>query len=405
MPPFQYQGRNAEGKKVSGTIETYSTNDVVAFLKVHNIIPISITKAKKKYKLSTILQITYSKIRNADLMNFCRQMATLISAGVPMLDALKQLATSSPSQSLATVLGKVYQGVVSGKNFSLAIKEHPKIFSPLFVSIVEAGENTGHLNEAFSQLATYLEVSITNRRRLATTVRYPISVIIAIIVAITVMNILVIPKFKDIFSYFSATLPLPTRILIGTSNFITGYWLYLIIIVIGIVILIPRLLRIPRIHYFWDKYKLNIPIFGAIQKRIILTQFTWTLSMILKSGVPIIKGMTLASTSTGNAYFTEQILLIRDSLEQGTSFYQATIDSKLFPAIVLQMISIGEETGKLDSLLDEISKYYEREIDYDIKRLNDTIEPIMLAFVGGMVLLLALGIYLPMWNLIKVVKM
>lgn len=409
MAIFRYQGRNANGQKVNGTLDAISLNDTVSFLKNNGIIPLSIERVEKESLLKKLFKtnqpITLQKIKKEDILNFCRQMSTLVAAGVPALDALRQLSLSTPSKPLANAIGEVANSIIAGRTLAASMREHTKIFPPIFVNIIDVGENTGKLDEAFMQLATYLEVSITNRKRMMTTIRYPITVVTAILVAIIVMNILVIPKFKYIFSHFGANLPTPTLILVATSDFMVNHWPFLVFCVVALFIAIPKLLLVPKIRFFWDKYKLHIPIFGNLQQRIILSQFTWTLSLILRAGVPIIRGIALSANATGNAYFTRQILTIGSNIEQGSSFHQAASLSKLFPGTVLQMISIGEETGKLDELLTEVSRYYEREVDYDIKRLNDLVEPILLAGVGALVLLLALGIYLPMWDLIKAVKM
>ena len=405
MANFHYQGRDLNGQKTSGNLEANNISDAVTYLRSHNIIPISIDPVKNKIELlSLIKNLTLTKVKPQELMSFCRQISTLISAGVPVIDALTQLAKSSTSKTLGKALDEIAKEIIAGKSLAIAMANYPKIFSPIFMSIVDIGENTGKLNEAFKQLSNYLEVSITNHRRLKTTTRYPITVVIAIIIATVVMNVLVIPKFKDIFIRFGDELPVPTKILIVSSNIIINYWQYIILGIIILAIAIPRILKIPKIRYYFDKYKLKIPIFGKIQNRIILAQFTWTLSLILNSGLPIIKGLILSSSASGNTYFTDKINTLKNSIEQGTSFYQAALQSQLFPMTVLQMIEIGEETGQLDNLLNEVSQYYDREIDYDIRTLNDVVEPVLLAMVGGMVLLLALGVYLPMWDLIKVVK-
>ncbi len=405
MKNFYYQGRDIKGQKISGYLEASNISDVVNYLKIRNITPLNIEPVKYKINLRKILtKITTGKVNQTDLMSFCRQISTLIAAGVPVIEALKQLALSSPSKKLGIALNEIAKEIVAGKSLHLAMSNYPNIFSPIFLSIVDVGENTGRLNETFKQLSSYIEISITNHRRLMTTTRYPLIVMIAITIAMLFMNVLVIPKFSDLFSRYGAQLPLPTKILISSSNFVLSYWPFLLITFIALIIATPYILRIPKIRFYYDKYKLKIPVFGNIQVRIILAQFTWTLSLVLSSGLPIIKGMKLASKASGNTFFAKKIAAIGDSIEGGANFYQAATSSNLFPLTVLQMIAIGEETGQLDQLLNDISQYYDKEIDYDIRTINDVVEPMLLVLVGGMVLLLALGIYLPMWDLIKVAK-
>lgn len=218
------------------------------------------------------------------------------------------------------------------------------------------------------------------------------------------MNFLVIPKFAVMFDKFQLQLPLATRIIIGSSNLMLNYKYFIIIAMIFTFFGWQKLLKIPGIHYLWDKYKLRIPIFGDLQQRITLSQFTWTFSLIISSGVPIIKGIELASNSTTNSYFSLQLMKMKTAIENGESLSQAAIATGLFTPITIQMIEVGEESQKLDKILSDIAKYYDDEIDYDLKRLNELIEPVLLLLIGGMILILALGIYFPMWDLIKMAK-
>lgn len=219
-----------------------------------------------------------------------------------------------------------------------------------------------------------------------------------------VMNFMVIPKFSMMFDKFNLELPLATRIIMASSNFMVNNKILLLIAIIGLFLGINSLLKIPTVRYFWDKYKLHLPVFGDLQRRIILSQFTWTFSLILHSGVPIIKWIGLASNATENVYFSEQLLKIRSSIEHGENLSHAAIASGLFTPITIQMIEVGEESEKLDEVLSEVAKYYDAEIDYDLKRLNELIEPILLVIIDAMILVLALGIYFPMWDLIKIAK-
>ena len=218
------------------------------------------------------------------------------------------------------------------------------------------------------------------------------------------MNIFVIPKFAAMFSTFNLELPLATRLIMGSSNFMANNKLILSISAGVLFFGLRRLLKVPAIRFFWDKYKLRLPVFGALQKRIVVSQFAWTFSLIIRSGVHIIKGIELASNSTENAYFGKHLLKMGDAIEHGKSLFQAAAASNLFTPIFIQMIGVGEESEKLDEVLSEIDKYYDTEVDYDLKRLNQLIEPIVLAIIGGMILILALGIYFPLWDLIKVAQ-
>ncbi|MBU0744864.1 MAG: type II secretion system F family protein [Gammaproteobacteria bacterium] len=408
---FYYQGRNTNGKTITGNIEANKLEEVVSHLNQQGITPINITPIKKlpfkSLNLSAILSsfgIILHKVEPYRIMNFCRQLAILNEAGLSIIKSINKLSQSTNSAPLRKVLSQVANDIAAGTTLSDALKRHPDTFSPILINIINIGENTGRLNEALKHLGDYIEASIANRRRLISAIRYPIFVLIAATAAIFVMNFLVIPKFSLMFAKFNLELPLATRIIIGSSDFMINNKIILTASFIIIFFGIKRLLKIPGVHYFWDKNKLHLPVFGNLQKRILLSQFTWTFSLILRSGVPIIKGINLASNSTENLYFSVQLLKMRSAIEHGENLSRASIASGLFTPMTIQMIEVGEESEKLDESLAEIAKYYDAEIDYDLRRLNELVEPILLIAIGGIVLILALGIYFPLWDLIKIAK-
>ena len=404
---FKYKGRDSTGNIIVGDLKANAIEDVITHLKKHDITPINIEPAKK---YSAGLKKLFSSgddffdIEPYHIMNFYRQLATLNNAGLPIIKSLNKLSQSSSSRRLSIILYTVANDVAAGTTLSNAFKKHPNAFSPLAINIVDIGENTGRLSESLIYLGSYVEASIANKRRLSSATRYPMFVLIAVSAAVVIMNIFVIPKFSEMFAKFHLDLPLSTRIIMGSSNFMVNYKYFILLAAIFIFFGIKQVLKIPSVHYFWDKYKLYIPVFGDLQKRIVLSQFTWTFSLIIRSGIPIIKGIGLASNSTENVYFGEQLLKLRDAIEHGENLSQAAVASGLFTPITIQMIEVGEESEKLDETLSEVAKYYDAEIDYDLKRLNELIEPILLAVVGGLILILALGIYFPLWDLIKVAK-
>jgi MSHA biogenesis protein MshG len=404
---FHYKGRNQNGHTISGDLSVSSVDEVVSYLEKRDIVPIHIKPINKSaINISKLLSLNLgkNKVDIYDLMNFCRQLAALNGAGIPLIKAINQLSQSSNSRFLGETLSTIADDISAGLNLGSALKKHPDAFSPIAVNIITLGENTGHLNEALLQLGNYLESTMANRRRLLSAIRYPSFVIIATMLAMIIMNFFVIPKFITIFSNFRIELPLATRIIIKSSNFMTNNWPILLTVIICLFFAGFRLLKIPSIRYVWDKHKLSLPIIGDLQKRIILSQFTWTFSLILRSGVPIIQGITLASDSTENSYFSKQLLMIGDAIDHGENFSRAATISGLFTPTTIQMIEVGEESGRLDELLAEIAKYYDVEIDYDLRRLDELIEPILLTIIGAMVLILALGIYLPMWDLVQAIK-
>lgn len=410
---FHYEGRDSSGNLVSGDLTANTIEDVLSHLEKHNIVPTDIQATKKSIFNSQDSPSVYVLLRELmgnhevelhETLSFCRQLAALNSAGVPLIKAINQLAQSSDSPLLKNILLTVAKDIAAGLDLGASLKKHSGAFSQIVINTIEIGEKTGHLNEVLHQLSNYLEATIINRRNLMSALRYPILVVVAIISAMIIISFFVIPKFMAIFAHFKAKLPLPTVIVMALSQFLVNHWIMLLAITCGIILGIYQLLKIPAIHYLWDKKKLSLPILGHLQKRIILSQFSWTFSLVLRSGIPLIQGLILAADSTGNLYVSKQLLEISDNIQHGEPFSRAAAMSDLFIPTVVQMIAVGEEGGKLDELISEIAKYYDSEVSYDIRRLNELIEPILLAFLGVMILILALSVYLPMWDLISVVK-
>ena len=404
---FHYDGRDSSGHSISGDLTVNTVDDVVSYLRKHNIVPVNIQIVKKRtISLRDLASISIGKkeVPLHDIMNFCRQLAALNGAGVPLIKAIKQLTQSASSPVLKNILATVADDIAAGFNLANSLKKHPNAFPPLVSNTIEVGENTGHLNEVLLQLSTYLETTIINRRNLVSAVRYPLFVIGAVVAAMIIVDFFVMPKFGALFSHFHTQLPLPTRIIMATSTFMVNHWMVLVVAVFCIVVGARQLLKMQKVIYYWDKKKLSLPVIGGIQRRILLSQFAWTFSLVLRSGLPIIKGLVLASNSTGNFYFSKQLLIMSGAIEHGGTFSQAAVKSLLFTPMVVQMIEVGEESGKLDELIGDIAKYYDAEVSYDMKRLNESIEPILLGIIGSMVLMLALAVYLPMWDLIEVIK-
>lgn len=404
---YYYVGRTNSGDAVSGKLEAENVEAVITYLSSRNITPLNIEASKKisqGTKKHSIFGISLTKIKPVHIMNLCRQLATLNGVGLPITKALDKLAKSTEINELKTALEIIAGNVAAGMTLSNALRKHPKIFSEIIINMVEVGENTGNLSESLIHLSKHIEASIDNRRRLVSAIRYPLFVVIASVTAMLVMNFLIIPKFADMFNKFNLELPLATRIIIASSNFLINNKDLLLFSLVGSLLLTKWMLTLPKIKTFWDRYKLYLPIFGSIQKRILVSQFAWAFSLILKAGIPIVKAIGLASGSVNNSYFSSQLLGIKKALEHGESFSTAAIHSNLFAPIVLQMIEIGEEGQSLDNTLYEVARHYDAEVDYELGRLNKLIEPILLVALGGIVLILVLGIYFPMWDLIKVAQ-
>ena len=287
---------------------------------------------------------------------------------------------------------------------AVALHAHPKVFTTLFISMVSVGENTGQLDQAFRQLAGYLELERETRKRIKQATRYPLFVLIAMSVALVVINLLVIPAFAKVFEQFKADLPWPTQVLIGTSQFFQDLWWLLLLLFGGGLYAFFKWIETDAGALKWDATKLRLPIVGGIFERIALARFTRTFAMMYRAGVPLLQTLSINSASVGNKYIGQAILGMRESVERGEALTRSASASGLFTPLVLQMMAVGEETGALDDLFVEVADFYEQEVDYDLKQLADAIEPILIVAMGVMVLILALGVFLPMWELASAAK-
>jgi MSHA biogenesis protein MshG len=280
----------------------------------------------------------------------------------------------------------------------------PKVFSPLFVSMIHVGENTGRLDEALLQLANYYEQEVETRKRIKTAMRYPTFVISFIMVAMFVLNVKVIPQFSSMFARFGVDLPLPTRILIATSEFFVNYWMMMMVAMVAMGFAFKAWLNTANGREKWDKFRLRMPVVGELVNRAQLSRFSRTFALMLKAGVPLNQSLALSAEALGNKFLENRLLEMKSSIEAGGTISSTAINSGVFTPLVIQMISVGEETGRIDELLLEVADFYDREVDYDLKTLTARIEPILLVIVAGMVLILALGIFLPMWGMLDAIK-
>lgn len=408
MSQFHYTGRDAQGAKVSGTLEGASRDSVANILQAQQITPLTIDEQAGQSSAELLAQLRQRLRRRRidldELIIFCRQMNSLTKAGVPIIRAIAGLAETNRNLYMRDVLQSVREDLESGVSMATALSNHPKVFNALFVSMISVGENTGQLDQAFRQLSSYLELERETRKRIGQATRYPLFVMIAMAVALVVINLLVIPAFAKVFEQFHAQLPLPTRILIGTSQFFQDYWWLLLLIVGGGIYAFLRWIETDAGELFWDRIKLRLPIIGGIFERVALARFTRTFAMMFRAGVPLLQALSINSASVGNRHIGQAVLSMREGVERGESLTRTATNSGLFTPLVLQMMAVGEETGALDALFIEVADFYEQEVDYDLKQLADAIEPILIVAMGILVLILALGVFLPMWELASVAK-
>lgn len=411
MAAFRFTGRDAQGQKVSGVRQAASAEALAGELLAERITPLTIEaqaastaggSADVLRQLNRLLG--RERVSLEELIIFCRQMHSLSKAGVPILRAMGGLADSTRNPYFGEVLREVRADLEAGNGLGVALSSHPRVFTPLFISMVSVGENTGQLDLAFKQLAGYLDMERETRKRIQQATRYPLFVLLAMGVALVVINLLVIPAFSKVFAQFKSELPLPTRILIGFSEFTQQWWWLIALALAGGLVLLLRWLQTEPGARLWDRYKLRLPIVGGIFERIALARFTRTFAMMYRAGLPLLQALAINSNTVGNRHIGQAILAMRDGVERGESLTRGAVASGLFTPLVLQMLAVDEETGALDDLFIEVADFYEQEVDYDLKRLADSIEPILIVAMGGMVLVLALGVFLPMWELSAATK-
>lgn len=405
MTAFAWKGRNPAGELVQGQLEGDSDEAVAAQLLAIGVTPLAIT-AGVAASAAAVLKadgpwqnLRQAPVNDEDLLLFSRQMHTLQKAGVPILRALAGLQASTPKQSLIRLLADLRASLDQGRELAVAMARHPRVFNGFYVAMIRVGEMTGRLTEAFDRLAEHLEFELDTRARIKQALRYPIMVTVAIGLALVAVNLFVIPTFANVFAAFKAELPLMTRVLLGFSGWTVRWWPLLLALAIGAGWGFKAWVATPEGRYRWDRFKLRLPIAGPIVLKATLARFARSFAMASKSGVPITRAMTVVAQTVDNAWIGRRIEEMRDGVERGESITRCATAAGFFTPVVLQMIAVGEETGELDTLLVEVAQMYERETDYAIKGLSAAIEPILLAVIGAIVLVLALGVFMPLWSL------
>ena len=403
MPQFAYRGRDATMQPVQGLLDVASARQAAEQLAGMGIVPVAIDLFTPPVDASHTLRQFFSQraVGDEELQLFTRQMHTLLRAGVPILRALQGLQESTQHAGMRTMLAELRQALDSGVELSQAMARHPKVFDRFFVAMVRVGETTGQLTEIFDSLHAHLDFQRFMREQVNAALRYPKFVIMAMLVAVVVVNIFVIPAFAKVFENLKTELPLMTRVLLGASKFMLAAWPAMLVAAAGAAVGWRALLRTPRGALWWDQCKLHLPVAGKLLRKSALSRACRSLAMVLRSGVPVLDGLQLAATVTENRWMENAILGMRSSIERGESVLSASRKAGIFTPIVLQMIMVGEESGTLDEMLDEVGRMYQREVEYELKTMSQQIEPILIFFLGALVLVLALGVFMPMWDLGK----
>jgi MSHA biogenesis protein MshG len=399
---FNYRGKDSQGGVQQGVLAASSADAAASDLMRRGITPLSIRELQESNSLGDRIAkspLFRKKISLDELIVFCRQMYALTKAGIPLIRTMRGLADTTRSPELGEVLDDVTTRLEGGATMAAAMQAHPKVFSDLFIAMIHVGENTGQLDDAFKRLSDILELERDTKRRLSQAMRYPTFVLIALFGALMVVNFFVIPKFSAVFSKLGADLPFLTQVLVATSSFLLAYWYVMLAFIVIGVILLKQWKATTQGRVTWDRYKLKMPIIGPLLELITLARFARNFASMLAAGMPVTNALTVVADATDNAWIAKHIKEMRYGIERGESLLRTARQSDMFTPLILQMIAVGEETGSVDDMLVSVADFYDEDVDYGLKRLAESIEPILIVAMGVLVLILALGVFLPIWDL------
>lgn len=394
-----------------GFLEGLSPAAVADSLAGQGIIPLSISPAPHNARAAGAaaggksgaikIELFKQKVEHIDTLIFTKQIYTLLKAGVPIMRSLTGLQESSTNPSMKQVIQEVRESLDSGRELSVSMARHPRIFSPFYLSMVRIGEMTGRLEEIFIRLAEHMEFERFMKEQVKSALRYPSFVVAAMVGAMVVVNLFVIPAFAKVFAGFNAELPLMTRILLGFSAFMVKWWYIMLGGVAAAGAGFRGWIGTTNGRYQWDRIKLSIPIAGKIIRKATLARFARSFALATRSGVPILQALTTVALTVDNDFIARKVEGMREGVERGESIMRTAGSANVFTPVVMQMIAVGEESGSLDQMMEEIAEMYQNEVEYELKTLAQQIEPILIVVLGAMVLVLALGIFLPLWDLGK----
>ena len=404
MPIFRYTARNAQGKIVQGLLEVATQDALMRSLRTQGLLVTSVTLTGGGQAQKSGWRKWGVRVKLDDLIIFSRQLATMVSAGLPLIESLDVLGQQMENPALKDVIVTVQKDVEAGSTLTAAIDKHPKVFSELFVSMVKAGEASGMLDGILSQLATYLEKSGALARKVKGAMVYPAVVSGVAILITTFIIMVIIPKFELIYKSMNVNLPFPTRVLLGLSRIMVHYFYVVLILVVCGGYLFHRYLRTEKGRLWFDNLKLNLPIFGELFKKVAVAKFTRTLSTLVRSGVNIIQSLEIVAKTSGNIIIERAILKTKLSIQEGESISAPLTQTGVFPPMVTRMISVGERTGALEEMLQKIAIFYEDQVDAAVAALTSIIEPLLIVFMGVIIGGIVICMYLPIFNLVNAVQ-
>lgn len=399
---YTYKVRDRTGKVLEGSIEAESTTLVANKLRQMGYVPLAIDR--KGGAGSRELHLFKPKVKLRDLAVFSRQFATMINSGLSLLRALSILEEQTESKALAGVLKEVRMDVEKGSALSQALARHPKAFNRLYIAMVKAGETGGVLDSVLLQLSDTIEKQVELKQKIKSAMTYPVAVLTLVLLIVTAMLLFVVPTFKDIYSDLGGTLPLPTRILMKISEILKSWFLLVIAGQVGFVFFFKRWIQTDTGRGVWDRFKLRLPIFGGLVHKTALTRFSRTLASLLRAGVPILESLEITSDTVGNTVVAKAVKDVQEGVKSGEPIARRLEHHKTFPPMVTQMLAVGEETGAVDTMLDKVGEFYEQEVEATVNSLTSLLEPLLIVVLGGAVGGMVVALYMPMFNVIKLIQ-
>jgi type IV pilus assembly protein PilC len=399
---FQYKVRDKTGSTVTGTLVADSELLVLQRLREMGYTPLEVGKEKKGLNIE--INLRKAKVKLKDLSVFSRQFATMINSGLPILRALSILAEQTANKLLAETLTECRNDVEQGSSLSGAMQKHPKVFNDLYVSMVKSGELGGSLDSTLLKVAAMLEREVHLRGKIKSAMTYPVAVVGLVVLIMGAMLLFVVPQFKGIYDQLGGSLPLPTRALIAMSDAVKSYWYILALAAVGARFFFRRYKATENGRTQVDRLKLRLPVFGSLFHKTALSRFSSTLSMLLSAGVPILQALDIVSDTVNNKIISKAVVDVQSSVREGESIAKPLSKHAVFPPMVVQMIAVGEETGQVDTMLTKVAQFYDQEVEASVDALTSLIEPLLIAIIGGFVGAAVIALYMPMFNIIKLIK-
>jgi type II secretory pathway component PulF len=409
MPSFQYRARDQEGKAITGELDGDDRSAVAEQVLRLGYIPVDIRLKQKEVKAKKGAAANWAdrlmrRVSANEIIYFNRQLALVLGAGVPLLSCLRLMAKQATNDRLRNILMSISDDIEGGSDLSEAMAAYPSVFSSVYIHMIRAGEASGQLEATLNRIAALQEYELENKHRVKAATRYPKLVVIVLVVAFFVMVSFVIPTFAKIFEDFGSQLPLPTRMMIALNNFIQHYWAVSIAGIVAVVVTILWWVRTKPGRYWYDWLKVHVPIFGPLISKFLLSRFSRIFATLNASGLPIMQTLEISTETIGSVYYAGALRKVSEEIKRGENLSDALARFGIFPPLLHQMVTVGENTGKLDEVLGKVSDYYDQEVDYAIKQFSTLIEPVLIMFLAGVVLFFALSIFLPMWDLLDVVQ-